>query len=174
MTFRKKGIMVLLSAVMLAVFSLTTGINALADDYPAQSVTMYIPFAAGGSMDSSSRVLAAGAEKILGQPFVMINKTGGGGTVALGVLAGEKPDGYILSAGTSTGIFRIPVQRKVPYKLLADFTHIFAYAAVSSGDPAPAVEYFTLPGFFLAKSTNSCHVCQGASGLTTTPEETAA
>ena len=59
--------------------------------------------------------------------------TGGGGTVSLGVLANEKPDGYILSAGTSSGIFRIPVQRKVPYKPLADFTHIFAYAAVSSG-----------------------------------------
>jgi len=133
MTFKKKGIIVLVSAFMLAVFGLFTGINALAADYPTKSVTMYIPFAAGGSMDSSSRVLAAGAEKVLGQPFVMINKTGGGGTVALGVLAGEKPDGYILSAGTSTGIFRIPVQRKVPYKPLADFTHIFAYAAVSSG-----------------------------------------
>jgi tripartite-type tricarboxylate transporter receptor subunit TctC len=133
MTFRQKKIMVLVSAVVLAAFSLTAGMTALAADYPSKSVTMYIPFSAGGSMDSSSRVLAAGAEKVLGQPFVMINKTGGGGTVALGVLANEKPDGYILSAGTSTGIFRIPVQRKVPYKPLADFTHIFAYAAVSSG-----------------------------------------
>lgn len=133
MTFRQKGIMVFVSAVVLAVFSLITGMNILAADYPTKSVTMYIPFSAGGSMDSSSRVLAAGAEKVLGQPLVMINKTGGGGTVALGVLANEKPDGYILSAGTSTGIFRIPVQRKVPYKPLADFTHIFAYAAVSSG-----------------------------------------
>jgi tripartite-type tricarboxylate transporter receptor subunit TctC len=133
MTFRQKGIMVFVSAVVLTAFSLTAGMTVFAADYPTKSVTMYIPFSAGGSMDSSSRVLAAGAEKVLGQPFVMINKTGGGGTVALGVLANEKPNGYILSAGTSTGIFRIPVQRKVPYKPLADFTHIFAYAAVSSG-----------------------------------------
>ena len=133
MKIRKKGIMVLMAIFVMAGIFQITGIDALAADYPTKSVTMYIPFAAGGSMDSSSRVLAAGAEKVLGQPFVMINKTGGGGTVALGVLAGEKPDGYVLSAGTSTGIFRIPVQRKVPYKPLADFTHIFAYAAVSSG-----------------------------------------
>ena len=125
--------MFLVSVVVSAAFSLIAGLNVLAADYPTKPVTMYIPFSAGGSMDSSARVLAAGAEKVLGQPFVMINKTGGGGTVALGVLANEKPDGYTLSAGTSTGIFRIPVQRKVPYKPLADFTHIFAYAAVSSG-----------------------------------------
>jgi tripartite-type tricarboxylate transporter receptor subunit TctC len=132
MSMRKKGMMVIVSAVALVVLGLATGL-AVAADYPTKSVTMYIPFSAGGSMDSSSRVLAAGAEKVLGQPFVMINKTGGGGTVALGVLANEKPDGYTLSAATSTGIFRIPVQRKVPFKPLADFTHIFAYAAVSSG-----------------------------------------
>jgi tripartite-type tricarboxylate transporter receptor subunit TctC len=132
MSTRKKGMMVFVLALALVVLGLTSGL-AVAADFPTKSVTMYIPFSAGGSMDSSSRVLAAGAEKVLGKPFVMINKTGGGGTVALGVLVNEKPDGYTLSAATSTGIFRIPVQRKVPYKPLADFTHIFAYAAVSSG-----------------------------------------
>jgi len=132
MSTRKKGMMLIVSAVALVVLGLTTGL-AVAADYPTKSVTMFIPFSAGGSMDSSSRVLAAGAEKVLGKPFVMINKTGGGGTVALGVLANEKPDGYTISAATSTGIFRIPVQRKVPFKPLADFTHLFAYAAVSSG-----------------------------------------
>ena len=124
--------MVLVAAMIVANLAIMVN-QTLAADYPTKAVTMYIPFSAGGSMDTSARVLAAGAEKVLGQPFVMINKTGGAGTVALGVLANEKPDGYILSAGTSTGIFRIPVQRKVPYKPLADFTHIFAYAAVSSG-----------------------------------------
>jgi tripartite-type tricarboxylate transporter receptor subunit TctC len=133
MTLRRKGFVVMLAAITVTLFSLTMGMQALAGDYPTKAITMYIPFSAGGSMDSSARVLAAGAEKVLGQPFVMINKTGGGGTVSLGVLANEKPDGYILSAATSTGIFRIPVQRKVPFKPLADFTHIFAYAAVSSG-----------------------------------------
>jgi tripartite-type tricarboxylate transporter receptor subunit TctC len=133
MTFSKKGIVIFISIIGLVVFGLVGGLNAVAADFPTKSITMYIPFAAGGSMDSSSRVLASGAEKVLGKPFVMINKTGGGGTVALGVLKNEKPDGYTLSAATSTGIFRIPVQRKVPYKPLADFTHLFAYAAVSSG-----------------------------------------
>lgn len=132
MKIGKKKVVILVAAMIVANLAVMVS-QTLAADYPTKAVTMYIPFSAGGSMDTSARVLAAGAEKVLGHPFVMINKTGGAGTVALGVLANEKPDGYILSAGTSTGIFRIPVQRKVPYKPLADFTHIFAYAAVSSG-----------------------------------------
>ena len=109
MVSKKKGSVVLMIAAVMMVFGLLAGQFALAADYPTKPITMYIPFSAGGSMDSSSRVLAVGAEKVLGQPFVMINKTGGGGTVALSVLVNEKSDGYILSAGTSTAIFRIPV-----------------------------------------------------------------
>jgi tripartite-type tricarboxylate transporter receptor subunit TctC len=103
---------------------------AVQAEFPEKPITMYVAFAPGGSMDSSARALAAGAEQILGQPIVIVNKDGGGGTVGLGVLAGDPPDGYHLAAATSTGILRIPLQRSVPYKPLADFTPIFGYAAV--------------------------------------------
>jgi len=132
MRTKEKGFVVLFVVALMAILCLSVGHEALAV-YPEKPITLYIPFSAGGSMDSSVRALAPGMEKVLGQPLVLINKTGGGGTVALGVLAGEKPDGYTLSAGTSTGIFRIPVQRMVPYKPLASFTNIIAYAAVTSG-----------------------------------------
>ncbi len=105
--------------------------TALAE-YPEKPITMYVVFSPGGSMDSSARGLVAGAEKILGQPIVIVTKDGGGGTVGLSVLAGDKPDGYTIAAATSTGILRIPLRRKVPYKPLASFTPIFAYAAVAS------------------------------------------
>ncbi len=101
-------------------------------EYPEKQITSYVVFAPGGSMDSSARGMAAGAEKILGQPMVIVTKDGGGGTVGLSVLAGDKPDGYTIAAATSTGILRIPLRRKVPYKPLADFTPIYAYAAVAS------------------------------------------
>jgi len=103
-----------------------------AADYPTKGVTMYVVFSPGGSIDSSSRGLSAGAEQILGQPIVMVTKAGGGGTVGLGVLSNDKPDGYTVAAATSTGILRIPLRRKVPYKPLASFTPLFAYAAVAS------------------------------------------
>jgi tripartite-type tricarboxylate transporter receptor subunit TctC len=83
-------------------------------------------------MDSSARGLSAGAEKVLGEPIVIVTKDGGGGTVGLGVLANDKPDGYTIAAATTTGILRVPLRRKVPYKPLADFTPIIAYASVAS------------------------------------------
>ena len=128
MTDKSKTLTILGLAVCL-VLSLTTA--ALAE-YPEKSITMYVVFAPGGSMDSSARGLTAGAEKVLGQPLVIVTKDGGGGTVGLGVLAGDEPDGYTIAAATSTGILRIPLRRKVPYKPLASFTPIFAYAAVAS------------------------------------------
>lgn len=100
--------------------------------YPEKPITMYVVFAPGGSMDSSARALSVGAEKILGQPVVIVTKDGGAGTVGLSVLATDKPDGYTLAAATSTGIMRIPLARKVTYKPLTSFTNIYAYAAPPS------------------------------------------
>ena len=98
-------------------------------EYPAKPVTILVAFAAGGSVDTTVRALAAGAEEILGQPLVIENKPGGGGSVALAVLKGSKPDGYTLAGATSTAIVRIPQRRKVPYAPLKSFTPIFAYAS---------------------------------------------
>lgn len=120
----------LIFIVMLAV-AMLAGSQAFAQ-YPVKPITLYAVFAPGGSLDSSARALGTGAEKILGQPVVIVTKEGGGGTVGLSVLAGDKPDGYTLAAGTSSGIMRVPVARKVTYKPLASFTNIFAYAAPPS------------------------------------------
>lgn len=116
-----------------ALICLSTGLAGFANaEYPEKAITMYVVFSPGGSMDSSARGLAAGAEKVLGKSIVITNRSGGGGTVGLQVLAGDRPDGYTIAAATSTGIIRIPVQREVPFKPLADFTPLFGYAAVAS------------------------------------------
>lgn len=128
----KKGFVLLVAVTVISIFGLSAAQDASAA-WPEKPVTLFIPFSAGGSMDSSVRALAPGMEKVLGQPLILINKTGGGGTVALGAVAGKKPDGYTLSAGTTSGIFRVPVLRKVPYKPLASFTNIIAYAEPSTG-----------------------------------------
>jgi tripartite-type tricarboxylate transporter receptor subunit TctC len=102
-------------------------------EYPEKTITMYCCFSPGGTVDTSIRVLAAGMEQILGQRIVIVTKDGGSGTVGLALLAGEKPDGYTLAAGTSTGIMRIPLTRKMTYKPLVSFTNIYAYSAAASG-----------------------------------------
>ena len=114
--------------VLLALFT-----RAAMAEYPEKSITMYCCFSPGGTVDTSIRALASGMEQILGQRIVHVTKDGGSGTVGLAVLAGEKPDGYTIAAGTSTGIMRIPLTRKMTYKPLASFTNIYAYSAAASG-----------------------------------------
>jgi tripartite-type tricarboxylate transporter receptor subunit TctC len=96
-------------------------------EYPERPITLLVSYAAGGSSDMSVRVLAAGAEKILGQPIIVENKGGGGGTLALAHIANAKPDGYTICQAASTGIVRTPQLQKVTYKPLASFTPIMAY-----------------------------------------------
>jgi tripartite-type tricarboxylate transporter receptor subunit TctC len=116
-----------LSLLGLMILGLPGGGQAWAA-FPEKPVTINVGFAAGGSIDSSVRALAKDMEKTLGQPVVVVNKPGGGGTVALTGLVNVKPNGYTLAAGTSTGLIRIPQQRKVNYKPLADFTNVSTFA----------------------------------------------
>jgi len=102
-------------------------------EYPDKPINMYAVFAPGGSLDSSARAICAAAEKVLGQPIVIVTKAGGAGTVGLGVLTSDKPDGYTLAAATTSTVAVVPLRRKVPFKPLADFTFIFGYIAPSSG-----------------------------------------
>ena len=102
---------------------------AAAAEYPDRPIVLSVAFAPGGSMDISTRAMAAAAERYLGKPIVVENKGGGGGTVALALVAAAKPDGYTLCGATSTGVVRAPQMQKVTYKPLKSFTPIIGYAA---------------------------------------------
>lgn len=78
-----------------------------AHPYPTKPINILVGFAPGGTMDVSTRVLASKAEKFLGQPCLISNNGGGGGSVALGIVAKEKPDGYYLAGCTSTGSYKL-------------------------------------------------------------------
>ena len=79
---------------------LALALPACAADWPAKSIRMIVPFAAGGGTDLVARALASSAEKILGQPIAIINKTGGSGAVGMAEGAGSKADGYTLTMVT--------------------------------------------------------------------------
>ena len=76
--------------------SLLFGMNAYAADYPTKPITLQIPYPPGGSTDVGARIVAAIAEKQIGQPIVVVNKAGAGGQVGWTELARQKPDGYYL------------------------------------------------------------------------------
>jgi tripartite-type tricarboxylate transporter receptor subunit TctC len=100
--------------------------------FPTRPINILISFSAGGVVDTSTRALIGKAEKFLGQPFVATNNGGGGSTVAAGIVAKQRPDGYNLLSCTSTTLIRIPQYRKVPYSL-DDFVPIMQHASTESG-----------------------------------------
>jgi tripartite-type tricarboxylate transporter receptor subunit TctC len=83
-------------------------------------------------LDTSTRILASKAEKILVQPLLVSNVGGGAGSVALGQVAKKRADGYDITSCTSTGLIRIPQLRAVPYSH-EDFVPIMHFTAVQSG-----------------------------------------
>jgi tripartite-type tricarboxylate transporter receptor subunit TctC len=70
--------------------------GAQAADYPTKPVQLMVAYPAGGSTDVAARIVAAMAEKELGQPIVVINKSGAGGQVGWTEMARQKPDGYYI------------------------------------------------------------------------------
>lgn len=106
--------------------------TASAQDFPNRPITLTVGYGPGDNMDLMARMLASKAEKILGQPVVVVNKAGAAGAVALISLAKEKPDGYQLAAVIDTPLSRIPLLRKMSYKL-DDFAPVLQFASSSSG-----------------------------------------
>src|SRR3954462_7889202 len=97
---------------------------ALAQDYPTKPVTLIVPWPAGGSTDISMRAIADSASKVLGQPVVIDNKAGGGGTVGPATMAAAaKPDGYTISQIPIT-VFRLPLMQEVSWDPAKDFSFI--------------------------------------------------
>src|SRR3954463_4943429 len=72
---------------------------ARADDYPSRPITIIVPFAAGGPSDAMARVLAERMRTSLGQPLVIENVTGAGGSIGVGRAVHSAPAAYPCSFG---------------------------------------------------------------------------
>jgi len=94
---------------------------AHAEGYPSRPITMNVPYAAGGPLDVMVRVVADGLRAALGQPIVIENVAGAGGSVGVGRAARAAPDGYTISAGNwSTHVANGAIYT-LPYDLRRDF-----------------------------------------------------
>lgn len=93
-----------------AVAALLLTATAQAQDYPKRAITMIVPFAAGGTSDVIARVVAEQMSAALGQPIVIENVAGAGGSTALTRASRAEPDGYTIAignAGTSAAAYTI-------------------------------------------------------------------
>jgi tripartite-type tricarboxylate transporter receptor subunit TctC len=95
--------------------TLLLALPALAQDWPTRPVRMILPFAAGGAIDSASRALQPRLSEILGQPVVMENRTGAGGSIAAGVVAASAPDGYTLLMDATSHMLNPWLVRNLPF-----------------------------------------------------------
>src|SRR5512142_1561328 len=73
-----------------------------AEDYPARPVTIVVPYAAGGTLDTVARYLGKDLSEHLGKTFLIENKAGGGTVIGANAVAKATPDGYTLLMGSST------------------------------------------------------------------------
>lgn len=114
-----------LSALMLAAGALAVAPLPAAADYPERTITLIVPFAAGGASDVSSRIMAEALAKVLGQSVVVENVAGAGG--GTGGLRGKnaKPDGYTIGfAHMGTHAASVSTNAKLPYDPTKDFDYL--------------------------------------------------
>ena len=98
--------------------------------YPSRTVRIVVGFAAGGGNDIIARIVAQKLQEDFGQPFIIENKVGGGGSVAALSVKAAAPDGYTLLVGASGAMSVIPaISVKPPYATLKDFAPISNLAA---------------------------------------------
>lgn len=110
------------SSLLLAV-SLVWGALSHAAEYPAKTIQIINPFPPGASTDIISRILTDKLSSLLGQPVVVVNKTGGSGAVGIKAVKDAPADGYTLLVAPPPLVF-IPIARKDIGFSLNDFTAI--------------------------------------------------
>jgi tripartite-type tricarboxylate transporter receptor subunit TctC len=126
---KRRCAVILFSIMMLGLFAAPSW----AAEFPSKPVTLIVPYTAGGATDVTMRVLADTTKKYLGQPVIVENKPGGGGTVGGATMAATaKPDGYTI-AQLPIPIFRYPYMMKVNWDPLKDFTYIIGVSGYTFG-----------------------------------------
>jgi tripartite-type tricarboxylate transporter receptor subunit TctC len=120
---RREG-QTLLAVAVVCVTLLAILTPALAEEFPSRPITLIVQFSPGAQTDILARKLADEVSKSLGQPIVVVNKTGGGGTVGVAEMLRAKPDGYTIGCVNMPALAIIPQMQPVPYDPVKDISHI--------------------------------------------------
>lgn len=117
------------SLALAAALTGLTSVAALAQAYPSRTVTVVVPFPAGGSVDGVARILVQKLNETVGQYFIVENRPGGAsGIVGASAVAKSPPDGYTLLESASVHVINPLLYKSVPYDVVNDFTPIMLLA----------------------------------------------
>ncbi|MBB3177012.1 tripartite tricarboxylate transporter substrate binding protein [Variovorax sp. Sphag1AA] len=159
----------LLCAALLGA-AVTTG--AYAQGFPSRPIKLIIAFPAGGPTDITMRQLADNASKIIGQPIVIDNKPGAGGTLPAQALQTAAPDGYTI-AQIPLGVFRLPYTTKITWDPVKDISYVINLTGYAFGIAVPADSPFKSWNDFVAYAkANPGRLTYGSTGTLTSPHLT--
>ena len=145
---------------------------AQAQGFPARPIKLIVAFPAGGPTDITMRALADNASKILGQPIIIDNKPGAGGTLPAQQLQTSQPDGYTL-AQIPLGVFRLPYTTKINWDPVKDISYVLNVTGYAFGIVVPADSPFkTWADFVAYAKANPGRLTYGSTGTLTSPHLT--
>ena len=146
--------------------------SALAQSFPVRPVKLVIAFPAGGPTDITMRSLADNASKVLGQPVIIENKPGAGGTLPAQQLQTAPPDGYTL-AQIPLGVFRLPYTTKISWDPVKDIAYVINVTGYAFGIVVPTDSPIKNWADFVAYAkANPGKLSYGSTGTLTSPHLT--
>ncbi|SFM72391.1 tripartite tricarboxylate transporter substrate binding protein [Variovorax sp. OV329] len=129
--------LILRTASLAALASLAWPLAAQAQSFPSRPIKLVIAFPAGGPTDITMRQLAENAGKALGQPVIVENKPGAGGTLPAQALQTAAPDGYTVGQ-IPLGVFRIGYTTKINWDPVKDISYIINVTGYAFGMVVPS------------------------------------
>ena len=120
---RQTCVVMLVAALVTALAGVS---GAGAQTYPSRPITMNVPFAPGGPLDTVARVLAVRMRASLGQSVIIENVGGAGGSLGVGRVARAAPDGYTIGAGNWATHVAIGAIYALPFDLINDLVPVIA------------------------------------------------
>jgi len=152
------------------VFALLCSV-AQAQEYPTKPVRMLVPFAPGGAVDTTARVLAQAMQARVNWQFVVENRPGGNGFIATTAVAKSAPDGYTLLIGNIASLaMNVGVYPKMTYHPVKDFTPIIRTVAVNYVMAVhPSVPARSVAEFIAYAKANPGKLSYGSAGSGSAP-----
>ena len=140
--------------------------TGFAQSYPSKPITIVAPFSAGGPTDTLARIMGERMRKTLGQPVLVDNTTGAGGSIGTGKVARAAPDGYLVSIGHWGTHVVNGVYYSLPFNVLTDFEPV----AMIASNPQVIISKLAVPAGNLKEliawiNANQGKVLMGTGGV---------
>jgi tripartite-type tricarboxylate transporter receptor subunit TctC len=152
----------------IVLFALAASMASAQEPYPSRPITMVVPYPPGGVTDTLARLVAERMRPSLGQPVVIENVPGAGGSVGTGRVARAAPDGYTIVLSNSENFVLNPAVLTLPYDVVADFEPVVLLPAypllIVSKNAVPAKDLKELIAWI---KNNAGKITQGTVGYGT-------